>query len=146
MKFLRKAMRRLGRPDEIVTDKLQSYCDAMKVIGNAEKQVCGRLLNNRAENSHLPLLRRERATLRFRRMRSLQKFASAHASVYNLFSSERSLYSRPNFKLYRAAALAEWRGLCAEYGAVSLSNQRLVRISLPAPPLTSIFIGLNSVI
>ncbi len=52
--------------------------------------------------------------LRFRRMRSLQKFASVHASIYNLFNSERSLYTRPNFKLNRAAALAEWRGLGAE--------------------------------
>lgn len=114
LKFLKQALRRHRRPDEIVTDRLRSYCAAMKVIGNAEKQVCGRWLNNRAENSHLPLRRRERAMLCFRRMRSLQKFASVHASVYNLFNSERSLYSRPNFKLHRAAALAEWRGLCAE--------------------------------
>lgn len=55
LKFLIKAMRRHGRPDEIVTDRLRSYCAAMKVIGNAEKQVCGCWLNNRAENSHLPL-------------------------------------------------------------------------------------------
>lgn len=47
--------------------------------------------------------------LRFRRMRSLQKFASVHAPIYNLFNSERSLYSRPNFKVNRAAALAKWR-------------------------------------
>ncbi|MDF0604017.1 DDE-type integrase/transposase/recombinase, partial [Psychromarinibacter sp. C21-152] len=73
----------------------------------------GRWLNNRAENSHLPFRRRERAMLRFRRMRSLQKFASVHASVSNHFNSERSLYSRPNFKKNRAAALAEWRSLCA---------------------------------
>jgi len=52
--------------------------------------------------------------LRFRRMRSLQKFASVHASVYNHFNQECSLSSRPNFKLNRAAALAEWRGLCAK--------------------------------
>ena len=65
------------------------------------------------ENSHLPFRRRERAMQRFRRMRSLQKFASVHASVCNHFNSERSLYSRPNFKLNRAAALAEWRGLGA---------------------------------
>ena len=51
--------------------------------------------------------------LRFRRMRSLQKFAAVHASVYNHFNQERSLSSRPNFKLNRAAALAEWRGLFA---------------------------------
>jgi putative transposase len=51
--------------------------------------------------------------LRFRRMRSLQKFASVHASVANHFNTDRSLSSRPHFKLYRAAALDEWRGLCA---------------------------------
>ncbi|KNX41268.1 hypothetical protein ROTO_21320 [Roseovarius tolerans] len=49
---------------------------------------------------------------RFRRLRSLQKFAAVHASVYNLFNSERSLYSRSNFKRNRALALAEWRNLC----------------------------------
>ncbi|MEW2915123.1 IS6 family transposase, partial [Leisingera sp. JC11] len=64
--------------------------------------------------SHLPFRRRERAMLRFRRMRSLQKFAAVHASIYNHFNSERSLTSRANFKQNRAAALAEWRGLCAE--------------------------------
>lgn len=52
--------------------------------------------------------------LRFRRMRSLQKFASVHASVSNHFNEERSLSSRPVFKANRAAALAEWRVLCAE--------------------------------
>ncbi len=50
----------------------------------------------------------------FRRMRSLQKFAAVRASVFNLFIQERSLYSRANFKRNRAAALAEWRGLCME--------------------------------
>lgn len=114
LKFLKKSMRRYGRPRTIVTDRLRSYGAAMKEIGNAEQQETGRWLNNRAENSHLPFRRRERAMLRFRRLRSLQKFVSVHASILNLFNSERSLYSRTNFKLNRAAALAEWRGLCAE--------------------------------
>jgi putative transposase len=51
--------------------------------------------------------------LRFRQMRSLQKFASVHGSIYNHFNQERALYSRENFKANRAAALAEWRGLLA---------------------------------
>ena len=51
--------------------------------------------------------------LRFRQMRCLQKFAAVHASVYNLFNAERALYSRQNFKLNRAVALAEWRDLYA---------------------------------
>ncbi len=114
LKFLKKSMRRFGRPEVIVTDKLRSYSAALKVIGNAGRQETGRWVNNRAENSHLPFRRRERAMQRFRRLRSLQKFASVHASVLNLFNSERSLYSRQNFKLNRGAALTEWRQLSAE--------------------------------
>ncbi|SFK83155.1 putative transposase [Celeribacter marinus] len=49
--------------------------------------------------------------IRFRRMRTLQKFVSVHSSVHNHFNQERHLYSRENFKLNRAAALAEWRQL-----------------------------------
>ena len=113
LKFLRKAMRKHGRPEVIVTDRLRSYGAALKQIGAADRQETGRWANNRAENSHLPFRRRERAMLRFRRMRSLQKFAAVHASVYNHFNQERSLSTRPNFKLKRAAALAEWRGLGA---------------------------------
>jgi putative transposase len=113
LKFLKKAMRKHGCPEVIVTDLLRSYGAALKEIGAEHRQETGRWLNNRAENSHLAFRRRERAMLRFRRMRSLQKFASVHASIYNLFNSERSLNSRSNFKLNRAAALTEWRGLCA---------------------------------
>ncbi len=113
LKFLRKLMKRYGQPNVIVTDKLRSYGAAMKVIGNAQKQETGRWLNNRGENSHQPFRRRERAMQRFRSMRSLQKFASVHSSVHNHFNLERHLYSRANFKLNRAAALAEWRQLCA---------------------------------
>ncbi|WP_138933385.1 IS6 family transposase [Roseovarius arcticus] len=113
LKFLRKTMKRHGRAHIFVTDMLRSYGAAMKVIGNVDRQETGRWLNNRAENSHQPFRRRERAMLRFRRMRSLQKFAAVHASVYNHFNHERSLSSRPYFKLNRAAALAEWRQLGA---------------------------------
>lgn len=91
--FLRKIMKRCGKPDVIVTDKLRSYGAAMKVIGNVDRQETGRWQNNRAENSHLPFRRRERAMLRFRRMRSLQKFTAVHASIHNHFNQERHLYS-----------------------------------------------------
>jgi putative transposase len=113
LKFIRKTMKRYGQPQVLVTDKLRSYGAAMKVVGNAHRQETGRWLNNRAENSHLPFRRRERAMLRFRRTRTLQKFVTVHASVHNHFNQERHLYSRCNFKLNRAAALAEWRQLGA---------------------------------
>lgn len=114
LKFLRKAMRRHGSPEVIVTDKLRSYTAALREIAAGHRQETGHWLNNRAENSHLPFRRRPRAMLRFRRMGSLQKFAAVHALICSLFNLERSLSSRQNSKLHRAAALAEWRGLCAE--------------------------------
>jgi len=113
LKFLRKLMKRYGSPKMIVTDRLRSYGAAMKIIGNADRQEVGRWKNNRAENSHLPFRRRERAMLRFRRMRSLQKFVTVHSSIYNHFNHERHLYSRQNFKLNRNTALSEWRQLCS---------------------------------
>jgi len=113
LKFLKKAMRKHGQPEVIVTDKLRSYGAALKEIGAGDWQQTGCWMNNRAENSHLPFRRRERAMLRFRRIRSLQKFAAVHASVSNHFNQERSLSSRPLFKANRAIALAEWRGLCS---------------------------------
>ena len=111
LKFMKKAMRRYGSPNEIVTDKLRSYSAAARELGCAEKQVTKRWANNRVENSHLPFRRRERAMLRFRRMHSLQKFASIHASFHNLFNSQRSLSKCSTFKLNRDAALTEWRSL-----------------------------------
>ena len=113
LKFLKKIMKRYGRPHVVVTDRLRSYRAAMKVIGNAAIQEVGQWKNNRCENSHLPFRRREHAMLRFRNMRSLQKFVSIHSSVFNHFNKERHLNSRDTYKVQREAALVEWRQLCA---------------------------------
>ena len=111
--FLKRTMKRYGRPRLIVTDRLRSYRSAMNIIGNAAIQECGHWLNNRAENSHQPFRRREGAMARFRDIKTLQKFASAHASIHNHFNLERHLNCREIFKKDRATALAEWRQLAA---------------------------------
>ena len=113
LKFLKRTMKRYGRPGKIVTDRLRSYGAAMKAIGNVECRVCGRWLNNRAENSHPPFRRRERVMSKLRSAESLQKFASIYSSIHNHFNQECHFYSRQNFKLNRSAALAEWRELSA---------------------------------
>ena len=95
----------------LVTDRLRSYGAAMKVIGNSKRQECGRWLNNRAENSHQPFRRREGAMAKFRDVKTLQKFASVHASIHNHFNLDRHLNRRETFKENRAATLAEWRQL-----------------------------------
>src|ERR1700709_1329326 len=69
-KFIKAAMKRHGKPRAVVTDGLRSYTAPMNEIGNADKQEVGRWVNNRAENSHQPLRRRERAMLTFRRMKT----------------------------------------------------------------------------
>jgi putative transposase len=111
--FIKRAMKRYGRPKVIVKDRLRSYRAAMKVIGNSQIQECGRWLNNRAENSHQPFQRRERAMSKFRDIKTLQKFATVHASIHNHFNLERHLINRETFKENRAAALAEWRQVAA---------------------------------
>ena len=98
-------MRSYGQPETIFTDELTSYGAAIKEIGNSKRQETGRWLNNRAENTHLPFRKRERAMLRFRQMLCLQTFAAVFSSVHNHFNRERQLYSRGNFKLNRTAAL-----------------------------------------
>jgi putative transposase len=113
LKFIKKAMKRHGRTKAIVTDRLRSYGAALKEIGAEDLQVTGRRLNNRAENSHLPFRRRERAMQRFRQMQTLQKFASVHASIHNHFNKDRHLTERQSFKAQRSAALAEWQSLMA---------------------------------
>ena len=109
--FMKKALKRHGRVDKIVTDGLRSYPAAMSKLGNLDRREMGRWLNNRAENSHLPFRRRERAMLRFRQAKSLQKFASVHASLYNHFNSERHLINRKTYRERRSVALVEWQSL-----------------------------------
>ena len=111
--FMKKALKRHGRAEKIVTDGLRSYPAAMRDLGNLAHREMGRWLNNRAENSHLPFRRRERAMLRFRRMKTLQKFASIHANVHNHFNLERHLVDRQTFKQRRSDALAEWQSLAS---------------------------------
>jgi putative transposase len=113
LKFMKRLMKRHGKAEAITTDGLRSYRAAMKEIGNENLQEVGRWANNRVENSHLPFRRRERAMNRFRKMKTLQKFASVHGTVHNHFNQERHLTDRETYKANRSAALAEWRTVMA---------------------------------
>ncbi|GHH09824.1 IS6 family transposase [Sphingomonas glacialis] len=109
--FMNKTLKRHGSPEAIRTDGLRSYRAAMKDLGNEEKQEVARWANNRVENSHLPFRRRERAMLRFRQMKTLQKFANVHANIHNHLTLERHLVDRRTYKERRSAAHAEWRSV-----------------------------------
>jgi len=64
--------------------------------------------NNRAENSHLPIRRRERQQQRFKSQASAQRFLTTHAAIYNTFNIQRHLISRPTFRRFRAEAASVW--------------------------------------
>ena len=105
LKLLTRIMKKFGRPRTIVTDGLRAYSAAMKEVGNADRQEVGGRLNNRAENSHQPFRRRERAMQRFRSIKTLQKFSSVHAEVHNHFNQERHLVTR---QVYSRDGLPHW--------------------------------------
>jgi putative transposase len=111
LKLLKRIMKKYGRPQSIVTNRFRAYSAALKEIGADDRHEVGGRLNNRAENSHQPFRRRERALQRFRSMQTLQKFSSVHAQVHNHFNHERHLVTRQVYKQRRSIALAEWRAI-----------------------------------
>lgn len=137
--LMKKALKRHGSAETIVTDGLRSYPAAMRELGNLDHREMGRWLNNRAENSHLPFRRRERAMLRFRQMKSLQKFASVHANVHNHFNLERHQIDRDQQgpPLGRISRVAEPYDLSSRWEGEKSTNRRRVAIGL-TPPQQSI--------
>jgi transposase-like protein len=96
-------------PNKVVTDELPSYGAALRDLSMTEKHVTGEGSNNRAENSHQPVRRRERKMQRFKSAGSAQRFLSIHAAVYNHFNVQRHLISRKTHRLFRVGAIASWK-------------------------------------
>jgi putative transposase len=101
-------------PDGFVTDGLGSYGAALRELGCSDRHRPGRLReNNRAENSHLPVRRRERKMQRFKSQGQAQRFVSTHSAIYNVFNLQRHLVSRKTLRIFRAAASADWNAASA---------------------------------
>jgi transposase-like protein len=114
VRLMRKLIRKLGfAPEVLVTDKLRSYGAAIRSIGLTCRHEQGMRKNNRAENSHQPVRRRERKMQRFKSAGSAQRFLSAHAAVYNVFNTQRHLISRKTLRTFRAEAMATWKAAVA---------------------------------
>ena len=113
-KLMRKLLKKHGyAPAVVVTDKLGSYSSAFRDLGLSARHEQGLRQNNRAENSHLPVRRRERKIQRFKSPGSAQRFLSAHAAVYNTFNLQRHLISRRTLRAFQAEAAKEWNAAVA---------------------------------
>ena len=110
-KFIMKSLKKHGVPRSFVTDKLASYHAVLRDMGIAYRQITGKRLNNRCENSHLPFRRRERAMQKFKSLIGLEDFVDIQGPIYNHFNHERHLISRQTYKLKRTTALNEWYNL-----------------------------------
>jgi putative transposase len=114
VKLMRKLLKRQGfTPDVLVTDKLPCYGAAKAALGLSARHEQGFRKNNRAENSHQPVRRRERKMQRFKSPGSAQRFLSTHAAIYNTFNVERHVTSRATLRALRGEALQTWRAATA---------------------------------
>ena len=110
LRLMRKLLRKQGYvPDELVTDKLGSYGAARRELRLSCRHEQGLRKNNRAENSHQPVRRRERKMQRFKSAGSAQRFLSVHAPVHNTFNLQRHLVSRRTVRTFRAEAMQAWQ-------------------------------------
>jgi transposase-like protein len=108
--LLRKPPKKHGfAPSHITTDKLKSYSVAIRKMPLSAVRDRGLRANNRAENSHQPVWRRERKQQRFKSPRSAQRFLSIHAAVDNTFCVQRHLLTRRVFKQLRAETFTVWK-------------------------------------
>ena len=114
LKLMRKLLRKYAVvPERMVTDDLRSYGAATLGLGIDHLHDRGRWKNNRAENSHLPVRRRERKMQRFKSPGSPQRFPSVHAAVQNAFNVQRHLVSRDTLRALRGEAFQNWRAATA---------------------------------
>lgn len=115
LKLLKRLLRNQGiEPESIITDGLKSYVSALRELGLEDRHRPGRLReNNRAENSHLPIRRRERKMLGFKSRASAQRFLTTHAAIYNAFDIQRHMISRPTLRIFRARADSAWKAAVA---------------------------------
>jgi transposase-like protein len=114
-----RLMRRLLRnqhvePETITTDGLRSYPAALEALGLIDRHRPGRLRdNNRAENSHLSIRRRERKMQGFKSRTSAQRFLETHAAIYNVFNLQRHLVSRNTLRTLRTRSDSVWHAAVA---------------------------------
>ena len=109
LKLMRNLLKKQGwAPTRVVTDKLRSYHVAFRTLGLTAKHIDNKRSNNRAENSHQPVRRRERKMQRFKSPGSAQRFLNVQSAVYNTFYFQRHIINRPTFKQYRAEAFDVW--------------------------------------
>ena len=110
LRLMRKLLKKQGfAPKLLVTDKLRSYGSAFRRLRLTGRHEQGLRKNNRAENSHQAVRRRERKMQGFKSARSAQRFLGMHAAVHNAFNLQRHLVSRSTLRIFRAEAANQWQ-------------------------------------
>ncbi|WP_428842840.1 IS6 family transposase [Rhizobium leguminosarum] len=138
-RLMRKLLKGQGRPPlAMITDKLQSYGAAKREIMPGVEHRSHKGLDNRAENSHQPVRRRERIMKCFKSQRHLQRFVSIHDPIANLFQIPRHDISSGHHRELRTAAMSLWRKLPEHeryLRMASFAGLSSVKFTMPIEPL-----------
>jgi len=111
-RLLTRLLKKQGCPPRrMITDKLGSYAAARRQIMPAIEHRSHKRLNNRAENSHVPLRKRERMMQGFRSPGGLQRFIAVFSAVRNIFVPPRSHRSALATHMHRLNAMAHWKAV-----------------------------------
>jgi len=98
-------------PKRIITDKLRSYGAANRDVMPGVEHRSHKGLNNRSENSHVPLRKPERMMQDFRSAEGLQRFISVFSAVRNFFFPPHQKRSALATHIHRIRAIAQWKAV-----------------------------------
>ena len=114
VRFFRKILKKQGRlPRRLIIDKLRSYPAALRTVMPSVVHCTEHYANNRVEVSHQPTRQRERQMRRFKSLAHLQRFASVHGVVHNLFRVGRHVLRAAHHRVLRSRAFVEWETVTA---------------------------------
>jgi putative transposase len=108
-RLLRKLLKKQLRPPRVlITEKLASYDAAKGEVMPSVEHHRHKGLNNRAENTHQPMRRRERQMKRSTSAGQVQRFLSGHDQINNLSHLRRDHITASQYRAARARAFEIW--------------------------------------
>ena len=107
-RFFQRLLGSYERPTKITSDRLRSYNSVVREQTPKTKHSRGKWLNNRAENSHLPIRQREKRMKRFKSTKQAQSFLSRFEFIHSFTKPMRHLIAARRYRNTVKRRLKSW--------------------------------------